>query len=407
MALCTGVSAVVPPSTDTRSGMSARPRGFQSRAMTTTIHLSGPADVLAVLPYQLGFHPHDCLVAVSLHGTRVGLVQRIDLPPPRHVGDAVIAMMAPLRQDSPSSVVLIGFEERAGESRAMLDEMAGACGAAGVEVANRMVVRGGRWFAPDCNHSCCPPEGLRLPAPSEVPAVAEFVGREICPLPDRSALAGRLEPSRPLMSPALSALADEWLALRLAAKDAGEEEGDECRATELEVWARILCAEDDAESIEALPAQDLAMLAVSLTDVDLRDALIAWLCPRTLAQELIDPVLLVQMECALPEPPWLGRNIRPGGDIMDGGDIGDGGDTEHVIALQRIEQRLCNLCAALPDVWAVPALTVLATFTWWRGDGALTRVALDRALKADPHYRLAQLLERMVDLAIRPERESA
>ena len=25
--------------------------------MTTTIHLSGPADVLAVLPYQLGFHP--------------------------------------------------------------------------------------------------------------------------------------------------------------------------------------------------------------------------------------------------------------------------------------------------------------------------------------------------------------
>jgi hypothetical protein len=378
--------------------------------MTTTIHLSGPADVLAVLPYQLGFHPHDCLVAVSLHGTRVGLVQRIDLPPYRHVADAVIAMMAPLRQDSPSSVVLIGFEERANESRAMLDEMAGACGAAGIEVADRMVVRGGRWFAPDCHQSCCPPEGQRLPAPSEVPAVAEFVGREICPLPDRSALAHRLEPSMPLMSRALSTLADEWLALRLAAKDAGEEEADECRATELEVWARILCAEDDAESIEALPAQDLAMLAVSLTDVDLRDALIAWLCPRTLAQELIDPVLLVQMDWALAEPPWLGRNISPGGGIMDGGDIANRGavrEIDQVIALQRIEQRLCELCAALPDVWAVPALTVLATFTWWRGDGALTRIALDRALKADPHYRLAQLLERMVDLAIRPERESA
>jgi len=378
--------------------------------MTTTIHLSGPADVLAVLPYQLGFHPRDCLVAVSLHGTRVGLVQRIDLPPPGHVGDAVAAMMAPLGQDSPSSVVLIGFEERAGESRAMLDEMAGACGAAGVEVADRMVVRGGRWFAPDCHKRCCPPEGLRLPAPSEVPAVAEFVGREICPLPDRSALADRLEPSRPLMSRALSALADEWLALRLAANDAGEEEVDECRATELEVWARVLCAEDDAESIEALSAQDLAMLAVSLTDVDLRDALIAWLCPRTLAQELIDPMLLVQMDWALSEPPWLGRNIRPGGDIMDGGDIGNGGDIraiEQVIALQRIGQRLCELCAALPDVWAVPALIVLATFTWWRGDGALTRIALDRALRVDPHYRLAQLLERMVDLAIRPERESA
>ena len=372
--------------------MSPRPGGLQSRAMTTTIHLSGPADVLAVLPYQLGFHPRDCLVAVSLHGTRMGLVQRIDLPPPEHVGDAVAAMMAPLRQDNPRSVLLIGFEEREGESRAMLDVMAGACGADGIEVTDRIVVRGGRWFAPYCHRTCCPPEGLPLPAPSEIPAVAEFVGREICPLPDRSALADQLEPSRPLMSRALSALAGEWLALRLAATDAGHEELDECRATELDVWARVLCADDDAESIQALPSRDLAMLAVSLTDVDLRDALIAWLCPSTLPQELIDPMLLVQMSRALAEPPWLRGDVR---------------DIEQVIALQRIERRLCELCAALPDVWAVSALTVLATFTWWRGDGALTRIALDRALRVDPHYRLARLLERMVDLAIRPERASA
>jgi len=360
--------------------------------MTTTIHLSGPADVLAVLPYQLGFHPCDCLVAVSLRGTRMGLVQRIDLPPPEHVGDAVAAMMAPLLQDRPRSVLLIGFEDRVGESRGMIDEMTAACGAEGVEVTDRIVVRGGRWFAPYCHRSCCPPGGLPLPAPGEVPAVAEFVGREICPLPDRSALADRLEPSSPLLGRALSVLADEWLALRLAATDAGEDELDDCRASELEVWARVLCIADDAEPIQALPPQDLAMLAVSLTDVDLRDALIAWLCPRTLARELIDPTLFVQMSRALAEPPWLGGNVS---------------DIDQVIALQRIERRLCELCAALPDVWAVSALTVLATFTWWRGDGALTRIALDRALRVDPQYRLAQLLERMVDLAIRPERASA
>ena len=360
--------------------------------MTTTIHLSGPADVLAVLPYQLGFHPRDSLVVVSLHGTRMGLVQRIDLPPPAHVDNAVAAMMAPLRQDNPRSVLLIGFEERGGESRALLDEMAGACRGEGVEVTDRIVVRGGRWFAPYCHRSCCPREGLPLPAPSEVPAVAEFVGREICPLPDRSSLADQLESSGPVMGQALSTLADEWLACRLEATDAGVDELDECRATELDVWARVLCAADDAESIQDLPIQDLAMLAVSLTDVDLRDALIAWLCPRTLAQELIDPMLFLQMSGALAEPPWLGRDIR---------------DIDEVIALQRIERRLCELCAALPDVWAVSALTVLATFTWWRGDGALTRIALDRALRVDPHYRLAQLLERMVDLAIRPERASA
>jgi Domain of unknown function (DUF4192) len=344
------------------------------------------------LPYQLGFHPCDCLVAVSLHGTRMGLVQRLDLPPPEHVADAVAAMIEPLRLDNPGAVMLIGFERREGESRAMLDEMAGACRADGVEVTERMVVRGGRWFSPDCQRSCCPPEGVELSAPSEVPAVAEFVGREICPLPDRSALADRLEPSRPLLGMAVAALAVEWLKLRLEAGDAGDDELDECRASELAVWARILCDQDDAAPIQDLPPQDLAILAASLTDVDLRDALIAWLCPGTLSQELIDPILFVQMSRALPEPLRFHRNV---------------GDVEQVIGLQRIERRLCELCAALPDAWAVAVLTVLASFTWWRGDGALTRIALDRALRVDPQYRLARLLERMVDLAIRPEKASA
>ena len=381
--------------------------------MTTTIHLSGPADVLAVLPYQLGFHPRDALVAVSLHGTRMGLVQRIDLPPPEHVLDAVTAMIGPLRQDNPRAVLLIGFEEREGESRAMLDEMSRVCSAHGVEVHDRMVVRGGRWYNLDCIQSCCPTEGRELPAPSEVPAVAEFVGRGICPLPDRSALADRVEISSPLVSRAVSTLADEWLELRREATDVDESEIGEreselqetesevhdaeselnaCRASELAVWSRVLCDEDDAEPVQALPPQDLAMLAVSLTDVDLRDGLISWLCPGTLPPELIDPMLFDQMSQALLEPVWLD---------------GDRGDVEQVMALQRIEHRLCELCAALPDEWAVSTLTVLASFTWWRGDGALTRIALDRALRVDPHYRLAQLLERMVDLAIRPERAIA
>jgi len=232
-----------------------------------------------------------------------------------------------------------------------------------------------------------------LHTPSEVPAVAEFVGRGVCPLPDRSALADRLTPSLPQISDDLSALADGRLAQHEAAKDAGVDELDECRATELDVWARVLWAEDDADSIRArLPSHDLAMLAVSLTDVDVRDALIAWLCPGTLARELIDPMLLTQIRETLGEQPWVEGQIR---------------EIDQVITMQRIERRMCEICAALPDLWAVPALTVLATFTWWRGDGALTRIALERALGIDPRYRLAMLLEQMVDLAIRPERASA
>lgn len=376
--------------------------------MTTTIRLNGPADVLTVLPYQLGFHPRQCLVAVSLRGSRsnrVGLVQRIDLPPAEHVGDAVEAMMAPLLQDPPPSVLLIGFEEREGQSRLMLDDMYDACTDYGITVADRMVVRDGRWFDLECAQGCCPPEGLPLLAPSEVPAVAEFVGREICPLPDRSALADLVEPSSPRTGRAVSRLAQEWWQLRdeatgtgLAGLPAGQQKAEcelhDFRASELAVWSRVLCDEDDAQPIRELPPQDLAMLAASLTDVDLRDGLIAWLCPGTLSLDLIDPVLFSQMSRVLGQPRVGGEPVGAGG--MD-----------QVISLQRFERRLCELSAALPDGWAAPTLTVLASFSWWRGDGALTRIALGRALRVDPKYRLAQLLGRMVDLAIRPERASA
>lgn len=368
----------------------------QSRVMTTTIHLGGPADMLAVLPYQLGFHPRHSLLAVSLRpsrsGTRIGLVQRIDLPPPEHIAHAVAAMMVPLRADLPQCVLLVGFEERAGESLAMLDQMASTCKAFGVEVSDRLVVRDGRWYAPYCGRRCCPAEGLPLPPASEVPAVAEFVGRGICPLPDRSALARRLEPDGASESGRLSGLVGERLLLRRSVEGAGAGELADCRAKELQVWARVLWGSDEGGVVPVLPSRDLAILAVSLTDVGLRDALIAWLCPGSLARELIDPMLSAQLTEALGESSWLERQVA---------------DADQVSALQRIEGRLCEVCASLPDLCAVPALTVLATFTWWRGDGAMTRVALDRALRIDPHYRLAELLEEMVDLAIRPERESA
>jgi len=413
--------------------------------MTTTIRLSGPADMLAVLPYQLGFHPRDCLMAVSMHGNRMGLVQRIDLPPPAHVADAVGAMIGPLRQDKPEAVFIIGFEEREGDSRAMLDELARVCGAHDIPVSDRLVVRDGRWFAPDCHRDCCPDEGLALPNPSEVPAVAEFVGREICPLPDRSALAARLELSRPFRGREVSQWAEKWWEVRIEAPDpeGGEQDWDdeaadthdcalddcglddcgledcglevggpgelrgcpglergrslagdlaEARAMEFESWSLVLNGGDDAKAIRDLGPADLAFVAVSLTDVDLRDALIAWLCPGTLPTDLIPPELWRQMSRELPERLWLDPST---------------GDVDQSILLQRIERRLCELVAELPDEWAVGALTVLASFTWWRGDGALTRIALDRALRVDPNYRLARLLEQMVDLAIRPDKASA
>jgi hypothetical protein len=39
---------------------------------------------------------------------------------------------------------------------------------------------------------------------------------------------------------------------------------------------------------------------------------------------------------------------------------------------------------------------------WYHGQGTLARVALDRALGDIPDYRLAGLVEQLVDLGLRP-----
>ncbi|MFE6610815.1 DUF4192 domain-containing protein [Amycolatopsis sp. NPDC057786] len=51
----------------------------------TKVNLTDPADLLAAIPYLLGFHPEDSAVVFGLRGEdrkRQGLLMRVDLPPP-------------------------------------------------------------------------------------------------------------------------------------------------------------------------------------------------------------------------------------------------------------------------------------------------------------------------------------
>jgi hypothetical protein len=71
---------------------------------TTTIRLKGPADLLTSLPYQLGYHPKDSIVVVCMNNGRVGLVQRLDLPPIEHVVDALASMLEPMMRQRPCTL---------------------------------------------------------------------------------------------------------------------------------------------------------------------------------------------------------------------------------------------------------------------------------------------------------------
>jgi hypothetical protein len=209
-----------------------------------------------------------------------------------------------------------------------------------------------------------------VPEPEDVPGVvAEFIGQGVAPQRDRAALVKLLE-------------AGSHAAAVATVIQSGQKAGG-CpavpRAELFAPWPRILGPDGQDITVE-----DAALAAVSLLDIEIRDGLVAWLCPGTLAIDQLSEDIQ-SLFCG------LGK-----GHVMEDIDPASAG------AQNGRQDRLIRLCAMLPDDLAAPALSVLASFTWWRGDGALTRVALARALRCDPDYRLAVLLLQMVDLAIRP-----
>src|SRR5215210_3980841 len=120
------------------------------------IRLRGPGDVLACLPYQLGYQPRDSVGVVALEDRRIGLIQRLDLPPPEGVTEAARTLVEALCRHDVRSALLVGYEDVRHAARPLLDEVADLMEQAGVEVLDRLGVHDRRWFALDCDDSCCP-----------------------------------------------------------------------------------------------------------------------------------------------------------------------------------------------------------------------------------------------------------
>jgi hypothetical protein len=353
--------------------------------MTSAIRLRGPADIIAVLPYHLGYRPTDSLVVVCLRGRRLTMVARLDLPLAVTDPWAAIEELVPrVQQEQPKHVVLVAFETDEGKAERVSAAMRDALLDDGVEVVDRLVVRAGRWWSLDCTGACCPPEGQPVPLDEDVPAVADYVLLGRRPAANRAELVSRLAPAHTAgMADRCATLAAE---LDSALRDGGRRVVASRRAS-LSEWGELLdvCADSPPKP---LSDESCARLAVSLRDVTLRDLVIAWTCPGTLGLDVFDASVVDLADRCLPPH---------GEDVLQAPE-------ERFRAHNALTERLAELCRRVPVELSPPPLAVLASFTWWLGDGALTRVALDRALAVDADYRLARLLERMVDLAIRPRR---
>jgi hypothetical protein len=316
--------------------------------------VSGPCELAQAVPYLLGFHPKDSLVVVGLCGGRVVVTARVDLADVVDPVEAVSlpATLAAMARSEVTRVVGLVYDEVVVDPETgrglpwaeVAEELSSAARLVGLELGEAALVSGGRLWSYLCDDPrCCPPQGRAVETDSAVAATAAYAG--MVALPDRTSLAALLARR---MDPAVAAERGAALA---AAEQAGEL-GARSERTE----TRTLCAAartfDRPGSTDALSDDDRARYAIALRRIEVRDAV------------------------------WIG---------VDEGRL-DGR------ALWR------QLATSLPAPWDAAPLFLFAWASYRAGDGALARIAADRALESDPRYCAADILLAALDQALDPRR---
>jgi hypothetical protein len=306
------------------------------------INLSTPQDIIAAVPYMLGFHPGDSLVIMALTAKRVAVTFRYDLPDPAASGDLTgkLAGRIPviLAQHKADAVVLLGYGP-AGRVRPVLD--AAVASVAGLlTIREVLLITGTRFWSLQCAE-CCPPEGIEIDSAATVPA-AELTALGFAPFGSRDDLRASIAPL----------------------------EGDAARA----MRAAVSRAEkglppvgaDGPDTRHVARLRELLAPAVPLSDTDTGELLVL-LGYRRLRDEA-----------------WA---------------LAGTGDPDSQVGFWTDVTRRAPASHAAP-----PACLLAYSAACMIGDGVLARIAVDHALGAEPGYILAQLLQMMLDTGIDPSR---
>jgi hypothetical protein len=347
------------------------------------LRLSGPQQLLAALPYLLGVELRDSVVAVGLvRGPRgadeVGFRLRADLAP--LVGGAQppeeLASLA--AQHCEEGVILVLYVEgepsgAGAPCEELADRLVRSFGAERVEVRDALAVQGGRWWSYLCRDAeCCPPEGRPVPAAGDSPVPAELTVLGLSPGRPRAELAAELAgPSGLRLVAARQALAaaSRGLLDRLAA---GEQDSAGWRQESQE----LLASARDRLNADGPPLglSECARLLLALDDALVRDEVMGW----------------------VPSSGHRRPRREAGPDAASAEALG--GEALGGEALWRA------LLQVAPDECAPAPATLLAWSAYLRGDGLTANLALDRALAADPGYRLALLLAEACAKGVSPQR---
>ena len=312
------------------------------------VRVSGPGELVATVPYVVGYRPREALVVMALRGPRRRLATTGCIALPERgrvdaVDDVVGAALGPVLRSGAERLLAVVYVRRRPSSTGALPErpVATAVGRmaseSGVAVEDLIAVWEDRWWSYVCRDArCCPPQGHPLPDPATVPTVASMVVEGVAPAPSREALAASLDHAPGCLGDALAA------ALTRRRAEAASGHGPVTRARTLDALDRLLRLGAGREPPGDLDDVDaVADVLVGLGDVGARDAALCLVAER--------------------EPTTTGEVLR-------------------------------WLVRLAPREHVAPVATVLAFTAYLGGDGALANVALDRALAADRAYSMARML---------------
>ena len=318
--------------------------------------IKGPVDLVAAVPYLLGFHPRDCLVCIGVDNGAVNVAAHLRLPAAPDTGPDWATAVRVIAAEG-QQVLLLGYGS-ADDVESELTASAVVMTAAGIEVIAAVRVHAGRIFC--LGSGCgCSPDGIPFdPDASTVPAEATLHG--IAPLPDRDAVDKLLDPITGADRDRMRAASVTALRQLLQSLSAGTPP-----RTGLTLAAMLAAG----------PPRHV--ISGGITAV--RDAFAAAARGQTLTDDAVA---------------WLGAVLLIP-DVRDYGYRASDGSDPHRALWIDVTRRAIGVTAAAPAC-------LLAITAYFDGDGALAATAIRRSLNIDPHPPMARLVARLLRAGVAP-----
>lgn len=397
----------------------------------------GPEDILGFIPHTLGYWPESSLVAMTLHGTRLGATLRLDLPGPAVRADPRAFARAVRRylesdQDADGSLLVLfagdpaavpsGYQPLLSQVRSVLDQ-------AGMPVRDAWCVGDEYWRDAFCTDpSCCPFPGRPVQQIRDSTLNTEMVyrGSSVGPAP-RPGRAPAPAPAVPALHRAAVLEAEAAWAEELAGRTA-----DRAQFTAvLDCWESLLGMPGSEPWLPEVERD--AFLRATLLFTVWRDAVLIMAAAGRRAAEagaeqfgvlnggadaagtgpgelppVLPPALAAERPAGgplrtIPSNRTVGRRgesrlgVTAGAATPGYGEVlmGVAPQSPHWTGLDRLD-RIFEQLSALGGQPGAAAFTGRGWIAWCRGRGSYAAAYLGQALDIDPDYRLAGLLLELV-----------